>query len=145
MKRFITKYLAITAATLGLLFLAYPTPDKDFLFRNLPELQGKTTKLIGSSTVLFLDPSFYYRFELNETEFLQLMQQLELEAVEDTHYTYYKDTVFDLHKPFFWHNWWWKPVLNNQTWLFEGYRNGNVLTFLYAPEKQKVLLYIQNT
>ena len=143
MKAFRIKYLAI-AVVLGLLFLAYPNPDKDFLFRNIPELQGKTNRLIGSSTALFLDPSFYYRFDMSETAFLQLMQQLGLETVEDSHYDYYQDTVFALHRPFFWHNWWWKPTANSGQ-IFTTWRDGNILTFVFVPSKQKVFLYIQNT
>jgi hypothetical protein len=141
----IKKYRLVTAIAFGILFLAYPRPSKEFLYRNIPQLQGHAPNLIGSSSTLFLDPSFYYRFSMTEQAFMQLMQQLGLESVDASRYDYFQDTVFALHRPFFWHNWWWRPVVNDQVWLFDGYQNGNNLTFLFIPEKQQVFLYIQNT
>jgi hypothetical protein len=139
------KYWLIVLIALVALFNLYPRPSRAFLYRTIPQLNGHTQNLIGSSTTLFLDPSFYYRFSMNEQDFIQLMQQLALEPVDASRYEYFQDTVFALHGPFFWHNWWWQPVVNQQVWLFDGYQGGNNVTFLYIPEKQRVFLYIQNT
>lgn len=138
------KYWIGAITILIVLFLAYPRPDTSFLFRNLPELKGQTKGLMGSSTILFLDPSFYYRFSMSEAEFLQLVSQLGLEAVSDSQIEYYRDTVLGLHRPFFWHNWWWKPLTNSGR-IFVGERNGNILTFVFVTSRQQVFLYIQNT
>ena len=141
---FIKRYWFIALVLLGVLSLLYPRPNQGFLFRNIPELRGQTRGLIGSSTALFLDPSFYYRFEMSEAAFLQLVNQLGLEAVDTGRYKYYQDTVFALHRPYVWHNWWWKPNANSGH-IFTAWRNGNILTFVFVPTQQQVFLYIQNT
>jgi hypothetical protein len=145
MVKVLRKYWLIVLIAIGVPFLLYPKPNQEFLYRNIPQLKGYTPNLIGSSTAVFLDPSFFYRFSMNEQDFMQLMQQLALEPVDTSRYDYFQDTVFALHGPYFWHTWWWQPVLNEQVWLFDGYRDGNNLTFLFVPGKQRVFLYIQNT
>lgn len=144
MKR-VLKIVVILIVVFGVYSFLIPRPNQSFLYRTLPELQNKTAGLIGTSVAFFLDPSLYYRFEMGEADFIQLMEQLALEPVSPDDYAYYRDYVFGLHQAPFWHRWWWRPVLNDRVVLFAGERRGNVLTFLFVPGKQLVFLYIQNT
>lgn len=138
------RYGLVALLVLMALFLAYPSPDQGFLFRNIPELEGKTPGLIGASTAFFLDPSLFYQFSMDESAFMQLVKQLELRELDQDSYAYYHNTILALNRPAVWHNWWWRPTVRNGK-IFVGERRGNILTFIFVSSRQQVFLYIQNT
>lgn len=140
-----SRRVAIAVILLLIIAMAYPRPNTAFLFRNFPEFQGMTSSLKGSSTALFLDPSFFYRFNADLPSVVRLAEQMALRPVESAQWDYYRQVVLGKNRPFFWHSWWWRPELQQGAMLWEGSRNGNNLVLLFLPEQQLVYVYVQNT
>lgn len=125
------------------LFL-YPFPSTGFLYRSAPVLDGRIANVKGASVVLFLDPSFYYRFRIAPADFALAVSGLGLRE------SLSKELTFDLnimrsHGPWFWNFWWWRPDVGHGSRLYTGSRSGNNFYFLYDPHTGLAYLYIQNT
>ena len=123
------------------LFL-YPFPSTGFLYRNAGVLKGKVSGVKGASVVLFLDPSFYYRFRISPSDLESAVSALGLS--ESSHIEFDMNTL-KRHGPWFWNRWWWRPVAGPLTCLYKGYIEGNRFYFLYNYENHVAHLYIQNT
>ena len=120
-----------------------PVADLDFLYDDYPEIKGKIPdNVIGTDVVWFLDPSFYYKFNGNEADVVQLANLLKLEPVASI------DNFSPAFRPtgLFWHDWtWWHPNAANTSKLYNRYRDGNDIYLFYDFQEQVIYLYIQNT
>jgi hypothetical protein len=125
------------------LFL-YPFPSTGFLYRHAPVLEGKIANLKGASVVLFLDPSFYYKFKIAPADFAFAVSALGLTASTSEELAFNLRTMKS-HGPWFWNSWWWRPERGPVSQLYTGYRAGNRFYFLYDGHTRFAYLYIQNT
>jgi hypothetical protein len=122
----------------------YPFPSTGFLYRNAEVLEGRVSRLKGASVVLFLDPSFYYKFKISPLNLRYAVSVLGLAEVSKV-----SQRNFYVKKmkrgPLFWNSWWWRPRNIPEAGLYRGYRNGNRFYLLYNRASQVAYLYIQNT
>jgi hypothetical protein len=129
-------------AAIGL-FL-YPFPSTGFLYRNAEVLENQVRHLKGATVVLFLDPSFYYKFTISPNHFRHAVSALGLQVESDTSLRNHYVKVMK-RGPLFWNFWWWRPRDAPEYVLYTGDRKGNHFYFLYNRVSHIAYLYIQNT
>jgi hypothetical protein len=136
------KYIWLMVLCIAAALFLYPYPSTGFLYRNAGVLKGKISDLKGASVVLFLDPSFYYRFRISPSEL-----QLAVSALGLRKSSRIESDMKSLkrHGPWFWNRWWWRPAAGPLTRLYKGYIEGNRFYFHYNYETHVAHLYIQNT
>jgi hypothetical protein len=139
-----TSILLVLTVCLGMcsvcaLIVFLPVPDTDYLHWKYPELNGKLPdSMIGTRVQVFLDPSFYYKFDASEADATQLAELLGLDPVD------YASQCF---RPtgLFWHDLWWHPDPKSTSRIFNAYRNGDDICLMYDFQEKVIYLYIQNT
>jgi hypothetical protein len=129
-------------AVAGVLYLLWPMPNEEFLYRNVPELRGRVTNLKGASIVGFIDPAFFYRGAMQAADVDDLIDKLKLAPRRPTDFD---ATAFRRNGPLFWHAWWWSPQRVAEPRFYVGERNGNIVYLLRDAAGTTVYLYIQNT
>ena len=136
------KYFYLTVFFLALMFVLYPFPNTEFLYRNAEMLEGRVTHLKGASFAVFIDPGFYYKFRIAPTDIMLVVHGLGLSETDNKQYYL---NVMKKHGPLFWNFWWWRPDEDPASQLYKGNRNGNDFYLLYDRYSHEAYLYIQNT
>lgn len=132
----------VAAAALGVVaYLAWPFPDETFLYRTLPDLRGRIVHLKGASVVAFIDPSFFYRGEMQAADVDRLIDRLALEPRSSASFD---AKAFTRSGPLFWHAWWWAPQRVAEPRYFVGDHDGNSVYLLRDADGPTVYFYIQN-
>jgi hypothetical protein len=138
------KHLWVIGVILAVSAVLYPFPSKGFLYRNAEILEGRLSALKGASVVLFLDPSFYYKFKMTPADMVLAVSALGLK--EETKASLRDPYIKRMQRgPMFWNFWWWRPHAGTAAKLYSGHRNGNNFYLLYNEESEVAYLYIQNT
>ena len=136
------KHIWLIALCLAIALFIYPFASTGFLYRNAEVLQGRISSLQGASVVLFLDPSFYYKFRIAPSDAALTISTLGLNESSSPDYDL---NMMKTHGPWFWNAWWWHPTTGPLWQLFTGNRDGNDFYFLYNHYSRVAYLYIQNT
>lgn len=121
------------------LFVLRPVPDLDYINWKYPEIKGIIPEsAIGTRVQVFLDPSFYYKFDASQADAAQLATLLKLERVDQASHCFRPTGLF-------WHDLWWRPDAQSTPMLFNAYREGDDICLMYDSKDKIIYLYIQNT
>jgi hypothetical protein len=98
------KYYWMIVLCLATAVIIYPFPSTGFLYRNADELKGRGSCLKAASVVLFLDPSFYYKFKISPLDVWYAVSVLGLtEESKTAQYDYYVKVI--RRSPLLWNTW----------------------------------------